>query len=191
MTYYTKKPVTIESFQLTKEYFENPDWFPLPAWFKEAIECGNAYGQGGDKPYYTIKTLEGDMRASIGDYIIKGIKGEIYPCKPDIFEASYDVASEKPNRIYPIQIESLKKQIRYEFTKIGEKGTLCSAYLGTFDIAREYSAPVLVENYNKELGEKYSKEKLDKVIDDKLWEFMGFSLFKELNPELFNVDLSV
>lgn len=90
------------------------------------------------------------------------------------------------NKVYPQQIEHLKKQIRYEFTKIGEKGTLCSAYLGTFDIAREYSAPVSVENYSQELGEKYSKEKVDKILDDKLWEFMGFVLFKDLNPDFFN-----
>lgn len=37
-----------------------------------------------------IKTLEGDMIASPGDYIIKGIRGEFYPCKPDIFEATYE-----------------------------------------------------------------------------------------------------
>jgi hypothetical protein len=39
-----------------------------------------------------IETLEGTMTANIGDYIIKGVKGEIYPCKADIFEATYDVA---------------------------------------------------------------------------------------------------
>lgn len=89
------------------------------------------------------------------------------------------------NKVSPKQIEHLKKQIRYEFTKIGEKGTLCSAYLGTFDIAREYSAPVLVENYSQELGEKYSKEKVDRILDDKLWEFMGFALFKDLNSGIF------
>lgn len=38
-----------------------------------------------------IKTLEGDMIASVGDYIIKGVNGEFYPCKPDIFEKSYDI----------------------------------------------------------------------------------------------------
>lgn len=37
-----------------------------------------------------IRTLEGDMRAGVGDWIIKGVKGEFYPCKPDIFAASYD-----------------------------------------------------------------------------------------------------
>jgi len=40
-----------------------------------------------------IETLEGEMRATVGDYIIKGVKGEFYPCKPDIFEASYDEVS--------------------------------------------------------------------------------------------------
>ena len=37
-----------------------------------------------------IETLEGDMRADVGDYVIRGVKGEIYPCKPDIFAATYD-----------------------------------------------------------------------------------------------------
>ncbi len=41
-----------------------------------------------------IPTLEGDMIAKKGDYIIKGIKGEFYPCKPDIFNATYEVVSE-------------------------------------------------------------------------------------------------
>lgn len=39
-----------------------------------------------------IPTLEGDMRCEVGDWIIKGIKGEFYPCKPDIFEATYEPA---------------------------------------------------------------------------------------------------
>jgi hypothetical protein len=39
-----------------------------------------------------MKTLEGEMLVSIGDWIIRGVKGEFYPCKPDIFEASYEVA---------------------------------------------------------------------------------------------------
>lgn len=38
-----------------------------------------------------ISTLEGKMKADIGDYIIKGVKGEFYPCKPDIFEMTYDI----------------------------------------------------------------------------------------------------
>lgn len=43
-----------------------------------------------DKPAIIIPTLEGNMRAEIGDYIIKGINGEFYPCKPDIFNKTYN-----------------------------------------------------------------------------------------------------
>jgi hypothetical protein len=49
---------------------------------------GLSAGVGLD--YVWVKTLEGVLQASKGDYIIKGIKGEIYPCKPDIFEATYE-----------------------------------------------------------------------------------------------------
>lgn len=41
----------------------------------------------------TIETLEGDMKASFGDFIIKGVSGEFYPCKPDIFHKTYDVVN--------------------------------------------------------------------------------------------------
>jgi hypothetical protein len=43
-----------------------------------------------DDPHHYIKTLEGQMAVSNGDWIIKGVKGELYPCKPDIFAATYD-----------------------------------------------------------------------------------------------------
>jgi len=46
------------------------------------------YGNG----LLVVHTLEGDMRADLGDYIIRGVKGELYPCKPDIFEATYEAA---------------------------------------------------------------------------------------------------
>lgn len=45
-------------------------------------------------PSLIIVTLEGRMRADVGDFIIKGVKGELYPCKPDIFEATYELVSE-------------------------------------------------------------------------------------------------
>jgi hypothetical protein len=46
-----------------------------------------------------IQTLEGDMHAEVGDYIIKGIKGEFYPCKPDIFEATYELVERYGNNM--------------------------------------------------------------------------------------------
>ncbi len=52
-----------------------------------AIICFDGYS-------LTIRTLEGVMRADIGDMIIRGVKGEFYPCKPDIFEATYEPADQ-------------------------------------------------------------------------------------------------
>lgn len=53
----------------------------------------HAEANGPRPPRLAIPTLEGVMTASAGDYIIKGVQGEVYPCKPDIFEASYECAS--------------------------------------------------------------------------------------------------
>ena len=74
---YTKKPVTIEAVQWTgKNYDEMRHFLP----------CGV---RRFDVDGLHINTLEGDMRAAPGDYIIKGVKGEFYPCKPDIFKQTY------------------------------------------------------------------------------------------------------
>ncbi len=78
---YRKKPVVIEAFQ-----FCNPA--------REFQEGNVYYGfdvHSDDKGYFlTIPTLEGDMRANEGDWIITGVKGEKYPCKPEIFAATYE-----------------------------------------------------------------------------------------------------
>lgn len=70
-----KKPIHIEAFKLG----DNP-----PKWFIENDNC--MISENGSA---SIKTPEGIMNSKCGDYIIKGIKGEIYPCKADIFEESY------------------------------------------------------------------------------------------------------
>jgi hypothetical protein len=85
MTEFRKKPVVIEAWQ-----FDAPKFMPQPSWLRDAITSGKIYYQGGNVPYYTIETLEGKMKASEGDWIIRGVKGEIYPCKPDIFAATYE-----------------------------------------------------------------------------------------------------
>lgn len=88
MSKYRKKPVVIDAYHFAS------GTAPMPEWLVTAFNSGAVYYQGGDSPYITIRTLEGDMRASFGDYIIKGVKGEIYPCKPDIFEATYEPVEE-------------------------------------------------------------------------------------------------
>ena len=80
---FRKKPVVIEAFQ----------WKPLspdaadkdvPLWL---VMSNYDLGPGNS---LMIKTLEGTMRADPGDWIIRGVNGEFYPCKPDIFEATYE-----------------------------------------------------------------------------------------------------
>lgn len=85
---FRKKPVVIEAFQ----WSGGPEQIEDPEWICEEIRNGGAYFQGPTNEFY-IKTLEGDMRVNAGDFIIKGVKGEVYPCKPDIFEMTYEPVS--------------------------------------------------------------------------------------------------
>lgn len=56
----------------------------------EIRNCSPEHPDGFDYPVLKITTLEGDMRAQPGDYIIRGLRGEHYPCKPDVFTAKYE-----------------------------------------------------------------------------------------------------
>jgi hypothetical protein len=79
---YRKKPVVVEAMR-----FHGQSDDPAVEW------CGGYYDDNGDgrgRGWVEISTLEGVMRAEVGDYIICGVKGEFYPCKPDVFEATYE-----------------------------------------------------------------------------------------------------
>lgn len=87
---YVKKPIPVEAIQFTLESLhEVQDWL--------------AKGKGvmglsidhKEQPIFTIYTLEGEMTAKLGDYIIKGVRGEFYPCDREIFEETYELAQEK------------------------------------------------------------------------------------------------
>lgn len=80
MTYYRKKPVVIEAKLVTSENIE------LVAYWCDGQRLAK-------KPRIEIDTLEGVMTAHIGDYVIKGVAGEFYPCKPEIFAQTYELAS--------------------------------------------------------------------------------------------------
>lgn len=85
---FRKKPVVIEAMQWTGDNIGEATKF-----LAEATAAIPIVPMGSNKPYYhgiSIKTLEGRMMAMPGDWIIKGIKGEFYPCKPDIFVATYE-----------------------------------------------------------------------------------------------------
>lgn len=76
---YRKKPVVVEAVQWTGKNQTEIDKF-----------CGMNVVWSENKKMFLVLTLEGTMLASIGDYIIKGVNGEFYPCKPDIFEKTYE-----------------------------------------------------------------------------------------------------
>lgn len=80
MPFFRKKPVVIEAMQLTSG-----------TQARTAMWCHGVPTPGGE---VVIGTLEGAMTANPGDWVIKGVKGEFYPCKPDIFEATYEPVRE-------------------------------------------------------------------------------------------------
>ena len=84
-TKYKKKPVEIEAVRFYGDFGEGrlvPDWLDK-ALLDKIVVC-NKFGD------CYIHTLEGEMKVSLGDYIIRGVQGELYPCKPDIFKQTYD-----------------------------------------------------------------------------------------------------
>jgi hypothetical protein len=85
MTRYRKRPVVIEAIRWTGENMGE-----VAAIFSDGLESISPVGRSGKT--LIIRTLEGTMTANRGDWIIKGIHGEAYPCKPDIFEATYEKA---------------------------------------------------------------------------------------------------
>ncbi len=88
MAKYRKKPVEIEAIEWTGKNYDDVQAFTNSKvsyyeWFQ--------YNERGiNKDMLQIPTLEGKMQAKKGDYIIKGVQGEFYPCKPDIFKATYE-----------------------------------------------------------------------------------------------------
>lgn len=84
MAQYRKKPVVIEAIQWTGTN---------DAELLRLVDGSYLLGDSGQ--YFVVPTLEGHMRADVGDYIIKGVKDEFYPCKPDIFAATYEAVEEK------------------------------------------------------------------------------------------------
>lgn len=104
--YHSNLGITVEPpdqpVEITEENMHAIKWEPLPDWLpKPLLEC--VWGQNSRMPvqpgeirrdgdFLYIGTLEGEMMAGPGDWIIRGVKGEIYPCKPDIFAATYEAA---------------------------------------------------------------------------------------------------
>jgi len=90
MKKFRKKPVEIEAVQITKDNIytvqdQVNETLPGVKMIKLSYPAGGIHADG-----MLIPTLEGKMKCSLGDYLIRGVKGELYPCKPDIFELTYE-----------------------------------------------------------------------------------------------------
>lgn len=90
---YRKKPVEIEAFQYDGDLKNSKGEWYVPKWAVEAFENDIMFydSTNAEPCELFIKTLEGIHHVSVNDYVIQGIKGELYPCKPDIFETTYEV----------------------------------------------------------------------------------------------------
>ena len=82
MAKYRKRPVVVEAVQFNSQSLSWPD---------DVVPWSTGDMQPRDMSWGFINTLEGRMHVQHGDWIITGIKGERYPCKPDIFEATYEL----------------------------------------------------------------------------------------------------
>lgn len=88
MSRYRKKPVVVDA----EPFFPDRRPWPRGVFSREATAAD--FGKGQKYTAYFIETLEGAMKVTPGDWIITGVKGERYPCKPDIFELTYEPAEE-------------------------------------------------------------------------------------------------
>jgi hypothetical protein len=92
MGFYRKKPVVIEAFQI------EGDGQSMSSEMHGLIKNSDRQILVWPDGSISIETLEGSMSANPGDWIIRGVKGEFYPCKPDIFAATYDAVSRDESR---------------------------------------------------------------------------------------------
>ena len=122
MQKFVKKPVVVEAYQFDGN-IRSIDNFPISEVGKFKVSSENG------QYYLIIPTLEGDMKAVAGDWIIKGVKGEYYPCKPDIFERIYN-AVEDNNGI----LSEGEKRVRTTFNVLS---------LATVDIAKQLMAEAI------------------------------------------------
>lgn len=86
---YTKKPVTVEAIRWTGENLQELKNFVGDSLEYDILDAAWEVGKGPVTVNVRIRTLEGIHHASVGDFIIKGVHGEFYPCKPDIFQETY------------------------------------------------------------------------------------------------------
>ncbi|QQO40676.1 hypothetical protein 015DV002_236 [Bacillus phage 015DV002] len=135
MVKYRKNPVVVDVIQYAGtaesvaelKYFVNGTLEDVDGIFR--------YDQEEEK--YIIRTDEGDMRISVGDYVIRGVKGEFYPCKPDVFKETYTLEEEYEDPLYTAnQLSEENKRFKEALEKIATRKM--SAYLNVHDMNSDF-----------------------------------------------------
>lgn len=150
MTQFRKKPVVIEATQ-----WHNHGDHPAVVPYDPAVSGQHIKGIG---PYGWVKTLEGGHIVSPGDWIITGVKGEHYPCKPDIFAATYDEVPQAPASTLPPH----QQRVLDEKQELDERLEKLLAFHSTpifhglpeSEQSRLLSQGVAMRTYSKILGER-------------------------------------
>ncbi len=149
---YMKRQVVVQAMAWNGSNVEELDQF---------MESEGYHFDDGDFDLY-IETLEGDHKANIGDYIIKGVKGEFYPCKPDIFEMSY----EEVEKCECVKDEP-KKELARSFANLQNIGTVqIPSLIGELSGEDEEVATAYLIKYMKFMQNIDNKEVTEKIIND-------------------------
>lgn len=197
---YTKRPITIEAVQLTWENWGQVCEFITLPWGENGVHGvyhakGIKYddenncvtpkvicdsGAVKDRIALVIPTLEGDHLALENDYIIKGIKGEFYPCKPDIFEASYDEGrhsnatghifdEDKKKWVRRVEVKYMIRMSKYiETEKSKKEGRLLGNLVSDFVTAKS----TLLKFDSEEEAANYIKDELYHFVKTMMFEIV-------------------
>lgn len=180
---YRKIPVEIEAIQWKGENFIEIDDF--------ITVYHETYPKDG---YIIIPTLEGNMKANLYDYIIKGVNGEFYPCKPDIFEKTYEKVEEVPTKTKENESEEIKMLKMKYLEKCFESANLAnSKFIGVLVEMRGFEKAELIvnkrENFDKKLEyykNAYNDDLVLKTFDGiKIVAFIHANTLEELE-NIFN-----
>lgn len=179
MKKYIKRPIEVEAFQSGVD--DIPNWAIGKIYVRHDSTTG--------KNLFSIQTSEGEMCFVVGDYIIKGIKGEIYPCKKDIFEETYITKDHKETAINVTLAKEIKRilniinSIREKYPDINPYGIaniINKEQVLTVDVCNN-CGNLIIDGYLIDnntycsrdcLEGHYSSERIDKIIENNYWNSM-------------------
>lgn len=162
---YRKKPVVVEAMQLPSD---SAGFWEVYHWMRDDV------AEWDDQPFrIRIRTLEGEMWATEGDWIIKGVKGEFYPCKPDIFGATYEPAQQPAAQAAGLtDVVALLQEIRPQFGAPGTRDVDVRAQQKRIDCA----LGILAQAAPSAVGTEWQEISTAPWSDDLIWLMKGDSI---------------